>query len=665
MASLTSSINLIDRMSPVLFGITSAIDNVLTAMESAGNGMDNAFDPNAIYRTRTAIGEVNARLREAEEQLRRDTQAQENFNRQVQQGQRDIDNLASRITSMVSAYAGIQGIRSLGNLSDEYTQTQARLNMIVSSQEELSELQDQIFASAQRSRSEYMATADVVSKLVLRAGSVWDNNEQAVQFAENLNKSFVIAGASTEEMNSASLQLTQALGSGVLRGEELNAVFESAPNIIQTIADYLDVDIGKIRGMASDGEITAEIVKNAMLSATDDINKKFDSMPMTWSQVWTTAMNGLLYATQPVLKAINKMANNWKILKPLVIGVTAALGAYITALIIYKAITGAAAMAKAVHTAALAMETGATFIATAQQHGFNAALMACPITWIVMGIIAIIVIFYSLIAIINKATNTTISATGIIAGAIATAGAFIANTVIGVANGILQTAFALVEPFLSIIEWILNACNGGFDSFGGAVANLIGQIISWFLSLGKVVTKIIDSIFGTDWTSGLSSLQDEVISWGKNDNAITIDRTAPEIDARISYGDAWDTGYKIGKGIEEKVGNVFGKGAEKKYSAENLKKLAGVDGINSKLDKIDKNTKDTAKAVSLSATDTQYMLDIARGKSIDRYTTSKINLNVVNNNNVNKDLDLDGVVNKMSKKMLKSLQEEWSSSVSR
>lgn len=665
MASLTSSINLIDRMSPVLFGITSAIDNVLTAMESAGNGMDNAFDPNAIYRTRTALGEVNARLREAEEQLRRDTQAQENFNRQVQQGQRDIDNLASRITSMVSAYAGIQGIRSLGNLSDEYTQTQARLNMIVSSQEELSELQDQIFASAQRSRSEYMATADVVSKLVLRAGSVWDNNEQAVQFAENLNKSFVIAGASTEEMNSASLQLTQALGSGVLRGEELNAVFESAPNVIQTIADYLDVDIGKIRGMASDGEITAEIVKNAMLSATDDINKKFDSMPMTWSQVWTTAMNGLLYATQPVLKAINKMANNWKILKPLVIGVTTALGAYITALIIYKAITGAAAMAKAVHTAALAMETGATFIATAQQHGFNAALMACPITWIVMGIIAIIVIFYSLIAIINKATNTTISATGIIAGAIATAGAFIANTVIGVANGILQTAFALVEPFLSIIEWILNACNGGFDSFGGAVANLIGQIISWFLSLGKVVTKIIDSIFGTDWTSGLSSLQDEVISWGKNDNAITIDRTAPEIDARISYGDAWDTGYKIGQGIEEKVGNVFGKGAEKKYSAENLKKLAGVDGINSKLDKIDKNTKDTAKAVSLSATDTQYMLDIARGKSIDRYTTSKINLNVVNNNNVNKDLDLDGVVNKMSKKMLKSLQEEWSSGVSR
>lgn len=665
MASLTSSINLIDRMSPVLFGITSAIDNVLTAMESAGNGMDNAFDPNAIYRTRTALGEVNARLREAEEQLRRDTQAQENFNRQVQQGQRDIDNLASRITSMVSAYAGIQGIRSLGNLSDEYTQTQARLNMIVSSQEELNELQDQIFASAQRSRSEYMATSDVVSKLVLRAGSVWDNNAQAVQFAENLNKSFVIAGASTEEMNSASLQLTQALGSGALRGEELNAVFESAPNVIQTIADYLDVDIGKIRDMASDGEITAEIVKNAMLSATDDINKKFDSMPMTWSQVWTTAMNGLLYATQPVLKAINKMANNWKILKPLVIGVTTALGAYITALIIYKAITGAAAMAKAVHTAALAMETGATFIATAQQHGFNAALMACPITWIVMGIIAIIVIFYSLIAIINKAANTTISATGIIAGAIATAAAFIANTAIGLANGLIQTAFNLVEPFLSIIEWILNACNGGFDSFGGAVANLIGQIISWFLSLGKVVTKIIDSIFGTDWTSGLSSLQDEVISWGKNDNAITIDRTAPEIDYRFSYDNAWDTGYKIGQGIEEKVGNVFGKGAEKKYSAENLKKLAGVDGINSKLDKIDKNTKDTAKAVSLSATDTKYMLDIARGKSIDRYTTSKINLNVVNNNNVNKDLDLDGIVNKMSRKMLKGIQEEWSSGVSR
>lgn len=663
MASLTSSINLIDRMSPVLFGITSAIDNVVIAMENAGQGMDNAFDPNAIYQARTALGESNARLREMEEQLRRNTQAQDGFNRQVQQGQRNIDNLANRIDGMVTAYTGIQGIHSLGNLSDQYTQIQARLNMLVSSQEELNELQDQIFASAQRSRTEYMSTADVVSKLVLRAGSIWDNNEQAVQFAENLNKSFVIAGTSTAEMNSASLQLVQALGSGVLRGEELNAVFDAAPNIIQTIADYLDVDIGKIRGMASDGLITADIVKNAMLSATDKINNNFENMPMTWGQVWTTAMNGLLYASQPVLKAINAMANNWSILKPVVIGATIALGLYTTALLTSKGVQLANAAITAAQTALNGAWSTSIFVATVQQEGLNAALLACPITWIILAIIALIVIFYSLIAVINKVTDSSISATGIIMGAILMAGAFVINNTIGIINAIIHIIWSVANPIFSIIEWILNVCNGGFDSFGDAVANLIGQIISWFLDLGKVATKIIDAIFGTDWTTKLSDLENTVLAWGKNDKAITIDRTSPEIDYRISYGDAWDAGYKFGEGIEEKVGNIFGKGAIEKYSAENLKKLAGVDDINSRLDSIDKNTKDTAKA--LSATDIKYMLDIARGKSIDRYTTSKINVNLINHNTINSELDLDGITRTMSKKVLKEIQEEWASGVSR
>ena len=217
------------------------------------------------------------------------------------------------------------------------------------------------------------------------------------------------------------------------------------------------------------------------------------------------------------------ISDNWSIIEPIMWGVIAVLSVYAGYLaltngieLISKGIKIASCVAAYAHAAATGIEVTATAAATAAQYGFNTALLACPITWIIIAIIALIAVFYMVVAWINKIQNTSISATGIICAAFAFAGTVIWNTVIGILNAIIQSAWStFVEPFLGIIEWVLNATNGGFDSFGGAVANLIGQIISWFLSLGKVVTQIIDAIFGTDWTSGLSSLQDSVISWGK------------------------------------------------------------------------------------------------------------------------------------------------------
>lgn len=254
------------------------------------------------------------------------------------------------------------------------------------------------------------------------------------------------------------------------------------------------------------------------------------------------------------------ISDNWSIIEPIMWGVIAVLSVYAGYLaltngieLISKGIKIASCVAAYAHAAATGIEVTATAAATAAQYGFNTALLACPITWIIIAIIALIAVFYMVVAWINKIQNTSISATGIICAAFAFAGTVIWNTVIGILNAIIQSAWStFVEPFLGIIEWVLNATNGGFDSFGGAVANLIGQIISWFLSLGKVVTQIIDAIFGTDWTSGLSSLQDSVISWGKSNTAITIDRNAPELNGRIAYSDAINVGYQFGQGIDKK-----------------------------------------------------------------------------------------------------------------
>ena len=197
---------------------------------------------------------------------------------------------------------------------------------------------------------------------------------------------------------------------------------------------------------------------------------------------------------------------------------------------------------------------------------------------------------------------------GFIGGAVSVVAAAIINTVVGLVNGIIQIVWSFVSPFLSIIEWILNVTNGGFNSFGGAVANLIGQIISWFLDLGKVVTKIIDAIFGTDWTSGLESLQDKVLEWGKNDGAITLSRDAPTIDYRIGYNNAWDAGYSAGTDLANMLSDVsISNAAAAPYTPQ-------IDSITTSVSNIE-------KSVKMSDEDLQSLIDMA-----ERRYVNKINL---------------------------------------
>ncbi len=341
------------------------------------------------------------------------------------------------------------------------------------------------------------------------------------------------------------------------------------------------------------------------------------------------------------------ISGNWSIIEPIMWGILGILGTYLLYIGYVNAaeaaglvIKGAIAIANGIHALAIWATTSATWAQTTAQLGLNGAMYACPIVWIIGLIIALIAVFYAVVAWINKIKDTSVSATGIICAAFAFAGTVIWNTVIGVLNAIIQSAWStFVEPFIGIIEWVLNATNGGFDSFGGAVANLIGQIISWFLSLGKVVTQIIDAIFGTDWTSGLSSLQDSVISWGKSNTAITIDRNAPELNGRIAYSDAINVGYQFGQGIDKKVSGVFD-GINNPFD--------GVGGAQDTWDGIHNNTGDTAGNTAAMADsmdvldeDLKYMRDAAEQEVINRFTLAELKVDVKNSNTLTKKTDFD------------------------
>lgn len=393
------------------------------SLNQAMQNMDVSAANDAYLRLSQTVGNT-------ERYIRDNVDEQGRFNQEISAGTQQANELTNTIKRAVAAYVSIQSVGKALNISDELVQTTSRLNMMNDGVQTTAELVNMVYAAAQDARGSFGQMADVVARFGNNAKDAFSSSEEVVAFADLIQKQMTIAGASTQEAANAELQLSQALGSGVLRGDELNSIFEQAPNLIQNIADYLDVPIGKIREMAADGELSADVVKAAIFSAADDINSKFNEMPMTWGQIWQSMQNTALIAFQPVLQRLNDLANseafqtfiqgaieamatlanillnvfevaasvgafigdNWSIIAPIIYGVIAALGAYLAIMGIVNAITAISAAIDATKAAADALAAGQTFLWTVQQYGLNAALAACPITWIIVLIIALIAI---------------------------------------------------------------------------------------------------------------------------------------------------------------------------------------------------------------------------------------------------------------------------------
>ena len=668
MATIRSQMVLNDQVTGVLKNITRALDITLHSFEQMQDASANAVDVRLLNQARAGLGEVNLAVREMEENYRRaaqqeqqvtrnirqSTQAEQQLNASIRGGNDALDDMVGKAKNLAATIGASVGLKKLIELSDQMTSTTARLNFIVDDGSSVEALEAKIMASAQRSRAAYLDTASAIASMGANAGAAFTSNDKLIAFMEQVNKQFVIGGASAQGQAAAMLQLTQAMAAGALRGEELNSILENAPGIARAIEQYMGIAEGSIKSYAEKGAVSATVVKNALLSIADETNAKFNGMAMTWGQVWTQMGNIALKVTQPLLTAINWLANNLSVIGPILLG----LG---TAFLVFQVAahwTQIAAVATAAYHAVVnllsigfGVLTGNTAAASAAVFTFNSALLASPITWIIMLIAVVIGLLYGVVAIINKVTGSSISATGLICGAIAVAGAFIGNTVIGLLNALIQYIWAIfVAPFLGIVEWILNVCNGGFNSFGDAVANLIGQIIGWFLNLGKVVTTIIDAIFGTNWTAGLESLQSSVTAWGKNENAITLDKNAPTIDYRFEYGDAWAAGNDFGKGIDAKIGGMFNTGGLGDSSGFDLGDIAAYTGETAD------NTGKTADALAVTEEQLEYLRDIAERDAINRFTTAEVKIDMTGmTNRIDGSADLDGVISQLTEGFTEAL----------
>lgn len=661
------------------------------------NNLNTAMQNMDVSGANAAYLQLSQTVGNTERYIRDNTDEQGRFNQEIQEGVSGAEGLMGMIKRMVGAYVGIQSVGKILNMSDELTQTTSRLDLMNNSFNEIngtanetSELVNMVYAAAQDARGSLDSMASVVARFGNNARDAFGNSEEVVAFADLVQKQMAIAGASTQEAANAELQLSQALGSGVLRGDELNSIFEQAPNLIQNIADYLDVPIGQIREMAADGELSADVVKAAIFAAADDINGKFDEMPMTWGQIWQSMQNTAVMAFQPVLQRLNGMANsdafqgfvdgaieamattanivlnifdlvgsvagfvadNWSIIEPIILGVAAAI-------VIYTAFTKGAEIA----SRAASLATNAW---TAAQGAFSAVISMNPVGLIIIAVVLLIAIIYAAVAAVNHFAGTTTSATGLICGAVATAGAFIGNIFIGLINTIIGLGVSLwnaIANFVNAFALIFNNPIAGIEALFLSLFNFIVEVI-------ESAARMLDAVFGSNLADAVAGFQNKVQA--KVDAVITenggseILKTVEMSDYqfnRFDYGDAWNSGYNFGEKIDDKISNfsladIFGKTDipnPDDYISGFSDAIAN-SGAGGNLDSIADDTSAIKDSVDITDEDLKYLRDIAEQEAINRFTTAEIKLDMTNNNNVSSDADLDGIVDGMTTKVLEALE---------
>lgn len=661
------------------------------SLNQAMQNMDVSAANDAYLRLSQTVGNT-------ERYIRDNVDEQGRFNQEVSAGTQQANELTNTIKRAVAAYVSIQSVGKALNISDELVQTTSRLNMMNDGVQTTAELVNMVYAAAQDARGSFSQMADVVARFGNNAKDAFSSSEEVVAFADLIQKQMTIAGASTQEAANAELQLSQALGSGVLRGDELNSIFEQAPNLIQNIADYLDVPIGKIREMAADGELSADVVKAAIFSAADDINSKFNEMPMTWGQMWQSMQNTALIAFQPVLQRLNDLANseafqtfiqgaieamatlanillnvfdlavsigtfigdNWSIIAPIVYGIVAALTAYIAISAIVAAINGVMAMAEGVKAAAQMMATGATFAETAAQQGLNAALMACPLTWIIMLILALIVVIFAVCNAIAKMTGIANSGFGVITGGVNVVIQFFKNlglTVANIALGIGNAIAALASNMMT------------------AFHNAICSVQSWFYNLLSTALSVIEGICSAlnklpfvefDY-SGISSAADDYAAkaseaaGNKEDYQSISDAFNEGFTTFDAFQDGWasdafNAGAAWGDGIADKVSNfslsdVFGQTDIPNVGdyTSGFNDAIANSGVGDSIGNIDDNTSKIKDSLDVTEEDLKYLRDIAEQEAINRFTTAEINVDMSGmQNTVNSGDDIDGFMTKLT-----------------
>ncbi len=660
MAGISTSIELMDRISAPLNRIQATLYSATQAFGKVDEASNRCFDKFQIEAVSQELMRYENHIAETERQLKKANEQIERMQNETRKAKDEAGNLSGAFSTITSFIGGL-GIAYI---------VKQQVSQAIDYASNLTEVQNVVDVS-------FGASAQKVnewSKTTLQAYGI--NELTAKQYAGTMGAMLKSSGLAGESVTDMSMKMAELAGDMAsfynLRTEDafykIRAGISGETEPLKALG--INMNICNLEAYALSQGITtaykdmsqAEQVQlryNYLMQAGADSIGDFsrtqgslanqqrlltENIREFTGELATNLLPLVTGATMLANKAVLFIKENWSTIQPLVIGLTVAVGLYTTALIVHKTMAILSALAEAKRGSAMMYASGATFKATVAQYGFNGAILACPLTWFILKIIAVIAVIFMIAQAVANASNGVKTGFGVICGVVAMAGALIYNIVIGVLNALMQLFWTIfVYPFLNIIEFILNCANGGFNSFGDAVANLIGNIIGWFLSLGTVVTKIIDAIFGTNWTAGLNDLKDKVTAWGKNEKAIELDRTYNGIQ-RIEYGNAYDAGTAWGDGIADKIGGMFKNPTDNGMTqdANAMNAIAGNTANTAK------NTDKLSQSVDISNEQLQYMRDLAEQETINRYTTAEIKVDMTNNNNISSNMDIQDVISQLS-----------------
>ncbi len=771
MATIQTSIKIFDGMTPAFRNMTTSINTTINSLDRLQQRLHNPINAGSIQASQQSLNNIESILTRIEQKIKGNTNEQENFNNKIRQGSEAGSLLVSKLKSLAGIYIGIRGIESITKAADTIASTKARLNLMNDGLQTTDQLNKMIYLSAQSARASYADTAAQVAKLGILAGDAFGSSAEVVKFTELMNKAFVIGGTSANEASAAMYQLTQAMGAGKLQGDEFRSIMENAPMLATKIADAMGKTKDQLKDLSSSGAITADIIRNALFKASAEIEKKFASMPITFSQALTMMKNdaymifsetlgkisgalqsvrfseivvsmrnvmiaissniydtlniiknilnsdffsdfvqgitlgavliiqGLGGITNAALSVVNVFAQNWNIIEPIVYGVTAAIGIYTIAAIALAVANKVASLSAAWFNFQMTqtvimheLATGATWMQVAAQYGLNAALYACPLTWIVLGFIAVIAVVFVAVAAINKFAGTSLTVLGVIVGAVFAAVAAIQNVMIWLLNGciavneaiangwnqcvyLMKQAIAkgvifIIEKMASLNDSVNNAGNALGKAFVTGANIAIRGVNKLIDLLNKIpginIGKVGEATF-TPVKADNSYIKQQINSlnrWvGDAPEKVKLERMGyKDIGAEFQKGNALGTKWQ--NAISNKLKDTFdiNKMLEDAKDKLGLKDLWDKDNPLNNLGgfggDLGKNVKDTAgntakmaKTMDKSQEDLKYLRDIAEQETINRFTGVNIKIDMNNTNNINSEADVDGIVNVLTEKL--------------
>lgn len=713
MATISSTIQMMDRLTGPVIAMASAMSSLVAELEAADN---KSVDPEGMAQLKSNIARATVEARLLQEELIRAGQRteendakQQQWNTSISQGKNVMNGLMGKLKTALGLYALMNAGKKLINLSDEVTTIDARLNLIVDTKAQKENLKNAIYQSAQDARVPLSDFANSVAKLGQLAGDKFANNGEIIKFNNLMAKSFKISGASAQETAAAMYQLNQAMASGRLQGDEFRSIRENAPMLAQAIAKAMNVSMAELKKLGAEGKITADVIKNALFGMEGEINNSFKNMPMTWSDVWTKASNTAIRALNPLLIYINKLTNsermqgfvngivkalgvvgsittaifsglakvaafmydNWGFIEPVIYGVAAALLYYAAAQGIAALTTGTgvlAIIAKGIALAAQIIAEYAAIVATeglaAAQTTLNAAVWAFPGTWIAAIIIGIIVVVIAAAIAIAKWATGTQTWAGVIVGALYWVGAVFYNILSAIVLHVGTTLVAIWNGFAATANFIGNVMRDPAAAF----INYVKDMAIRALEILKGFAGAVDKVIGTDFAGTIEG-------WKGNVNKVATSLTnkygngkykqVMELKTAKDFGMDWDrksAGGAFNKG--RVVGNTWANGLGNlgdmfKIDPNNLGGGKDYDPSGGKdPDGVGKNTGKTADntgkmADSLDDTEEEmkYLRELAEQEHINQFTTAEIKVEMNNENNISSGTDIDDMIRKLTEKL--------------